>query len=556
MITELYIRDFALISQLHIQLRKGFSVITGETGAGKSIILGAIGLLLGDRADLKSLKQGSQKCVIEAHFRLDGYRLEPFFEENGIDYDPEDCIIRRELLASGKSRAFINDTPVSLSLLRELGAKLVDVHSQHQNLLLGKQDFQLEVVDIIAANQSLLHSYASAYLALQNARRRLSDLEEQIAQNRERIDFMQFQFNELSSAQLLADDQEELEQTVQRMEHSEDIKTALYSVQGALSAEKTGVVEQLRSAEQSLRSVSRLMPEAEPMAERLASAYIDLKDMASDISAQMDGVDFDPVELDRLNGRLDLIYTLEKKYRVKTVAELLALQEQLHKQLQQMENSDEALADLRKVVEEEEVRCASAAAKLTERRQAAAKDIERQMEESLLLLGMPSVRFSIRISPKSLGPDGADQVEMLFSANKSTPMQPVASVASGGEVARVMLSLKAMISGAVSLPTIIFDEIDTGVSGRIAEQMGAIMQAMGREGRQVISITHLPQIAALGSSHYCVYKEETLEGTESHVIELTPEDRVLEIAKMLSGAELTDAAIENARALLKHSEQP
>ena len=553
MITELLIRDYALISHLHIQLGQGFSVITGETGAGKSIILGAISLLLGGRADLKAIKQGAQKCIIEAHFRLEGYQMEDFFRQNEIDYDAEDCIVRRELLATGKSRAFINDTPAPLSLLRDLGYRLVDIHSQHQNLLLGKQDFQLQVVDIIAQDAQQLASYRDSFARLQDARRQLSLLQQQIEQNRQNQDFLQFQFDELAAARLTAGEQEELEQATQRMEHAEDIKRALYTADEALSAEENGVVTHLRQAAQALAGIAQVMPEAEEMVSRLNSAHIDMKDLAADVSALLEDIDFDPAELDRLTERLDRIYTLQKKHQADSVEALLEKQARIEEQLSQLENSSEAVAQLEQQVAQTEADCRRQAKALTALRTKAAGLIEQQTRQRLVPLGMPKVRFSVSISPKELADDGADRVAMLFSANTSSPLQPVAEVASGGEIARVMLALKAMISGAVRLPTIIFDEIDTGVSGRVAECMGAIMKEMGNEGRQVVSITHLPQIAALGSRHYRVYKEETAQGTQTHMVELQPGERVTEIAQMLSGSELTDAAIENAKTLIQRN---
>ncbi|MCR4919855.1 MAG: DNA repair protein RecN [Prevotella sp.] len=551
MITELYIRDYALISQLHIQLGPGFAVVTGETGAGKSIILGAIALLLGNRADTRSIKRGAAKCVIEAHFRLAGYGMEGFFADNGLDYDADDCIVRRELMASGKSRAFINDTPCALALLKELGSQLVDVHSQHQNLLLGQHDFQLQVVDIIARNSDLLARYKAAFADLRQQRQRLADLQRQIDEARSSSDYMQYQYDELERARLTDGEQEQLEQDVRRMEHAEDIKGALYSVSQALLSDGTGVVEQLRTSAQALRSIDGMLDGTAGMAERLDSAYIDMKDLAADVEAMQEDLHFDPAELDRLNSRLDLIYSLQQKYHADSVTALLRHQAELQQQLSRIENSDELLSELQQAVAVATQRCEELARQLSERRRQAAADIEHQMVQRLVPLGMPHVRFSVHIAGKELAADGADRVEMSFSANTSSAMQPVAAVASGGEIARVMLALKALISGAVKLPTIIFDEIDTGVSGKIAERMGTIMQEMAGAGRQVISITHLPQIAALGKRHYRVYKEETPAGTESHMTELTADERLTEIAQMLSGSEMTDAAIENARALLR-----
>ena len=518
MLKKLYIKNYALIDLLDIELYPGFSVLTGETGAGKSIILGAIGLLLGQRADSKSIKTGADRCTIEAHFDLSRYDLQPFFTDNDIDYDAEDTIIRREITAT-KSRAFINDTPVALSMLKELGEQLVDIHSQHQNLLLNKQDFQLSVVDIIAQNQTLLADYQ--------------------------------QFEELTQAQLVSGEQEELEQQSDMLSHAEDIKGALYEADGHLNSEQQGAVDNVRQSYQTLRNISRVLPAASELAERLESCHIELKDIADEVSRLLERTDFDPAELDRLNNRLDLLYDLEKKYHVDSVDELIAQRDQLDKQLNAIENSDEAVAELEAKCQQLTVQCQQLADKLTAQRQKAAKAIEKQMQQRLVPLGMPHVRFEVTINSQPLGRHGQDNVSFLFSANTSTPLQPVSQVASGGEIARVMLSLKAMISGAVKLPTIIFDEIDTGVSGKIAEKMAEMMREMGQAERQVISITHLPQIAAMGSHHYRVSKEETPQGTTSSMHLLNDDERVKEIAQMVSGSDVSEAAIAKAKALLK-----
>ena len=548
MLSQLYIKNYTLIDRLDMEFHPGFSVITGETGAGKSIILGAIGLLLGQRADSKDIKAGCEKCLIEAHFDISRYALESFFQENDIEYDATDCIIRRELTAS-KSRAFINDTPVPLSLLKELGEQLVDVHSQHQNLLLNKQDFQLSVLDVMSANLKT-QSYATAYSEYQTARQQLKELEESIARNRDNADFLQFQYDELYNARLVAGEQEELEQRQDTMSHAEDIKAALYETDNALSAEGTGIVGQLKSAIHALNSIEKVLPSAAELSERMDSCHIELKDMAQDISSLLEDVDFDPAELDSVNNRLDTLYSLEKKYHCDSVEALLAQQEQLKQQLSNIENSDEALATLTARVTELKAVCQQQADKLTAQRSKAARIVEQQMLQRLVPLGMPNIRFEVRMEKTELGHSGQDKVSFLFSANTSTPLQPVSQVASGGEIARVMLALKAMISGTVKLPTIIFDEIDTGVSGKIAESMAHMMQEMGQGGRQVISITHLPQIAALGSSHYLVYKEETPQGTASRMQQLDADKRVREIAQMLSGNNITEAAINNAKELL------
>ena len=551
MLKHLYIKNFALIDILDIDLYPGFSVITGETGAGKSIVLGAIGLLLGQRADMKTLKQGADRCVIEAHFDLSRYQMEAFFKENDIEYDANDCIIRRELTAAGKSRAFINDTPVQLSMLKELGERLVDVHSQHQNLLLNKQDFQMSVLDIIADDAQELTTYKETYKAYHQAANELEVLKEEIERNRQNVDFLQFQYQELEGARLTIGEQEELEQKSDTMTHAEDIKSALYEADNALQADDTGIVTQLRSAMNALKGISHVFPEAEELSTRMDSTYIELKDIAQEVGGLLEGVDFDPAELDTVNERLDRLYDLQKKYHAEDTEALIALRDSLKEQLDHIDNSDETLKERQQQVEQLKVQCQQQADHLTKLRTKAAKTVENEMQQRLIPLGMPNIRFQISISQENLSANGQDQVAYLFSANASTPLQPVSQVASGGEIARVMLALKAMISGAVKLPTIIFDEIDTGVSGKIAEKMAEIMHEMGSHERQVISITHLPQIAALGSAHYKVEKEETAQGTTSRMELLTPEERITEIAQMLSGSKVTDAAIQNAKQLLR-----
>lgn len=555
MLKHLYIKNFALIDELDIDLHEGFSVMTGETGAGKSIILGAIGLLLGQRADGKSMKMGAEKCVIEAQFDLSRYQMEGFFEQNDIEYDETDTIIRRELLASGKSRAFINDTPVALSLLKELGEQLVDIHSQHQNLLLQKHDFQLGVVDVIADDAQEVELYRDCFTKYHETLQKLETLKESIERNRQQVDFMEFQYNELAGANLAEGEQEELEQKSDLMTHAEDIKTGLYEAESLLNESMNSggqsIVSQLRTAISSLRNIERVYPDAEELTQRMDSAYIELKDISQDLNRRVSDIEFDPAELDSVNARLDLLNTLESKYHKDNVEELIEMRDELRQQLNNIENSDEALATLQSEVDAQLRMCKEKAGKLTNLRMQAAKKIEQEMRKKLVPLGMPNVQFSVTIELTTLNSTGQDKVSFLFSANTSTPLQPIAQVASGGEIARVMLSLKAMISGVVKLPTIIFDEIDTGVSGKMAEQMACMMQEMGSHGRQVISITHLPQIAALGTSHYRVSKEETQTGTTSRMEELKPEERIQEIAQMLSGSQITEAAIQNARQLLK-----
>lgn len=551
MLKQLYIKNFTLIDELNISLYPGFSVITGETGAGKSIILGAIGLLLGNRADSKAIKAGRDRCVIEAHFDLSRYGMQKFFDDHDIDYDADDTIIRRELTAAGKSRAFINDTPVPLTCMRELGEQLVDIHSQHQNLLLQKEDFQLNVVDIIAQDADQLKVYQKEYYAYRKAKELLEELKAEIAKNRENEEFMRFQHKELDDANLQDGELEQLEQEAETLSHSEDIKTALYEADSALSGENDSILDKLKNATHQLENICDVYPSMADVAGRMQSSYIELKDIAQEISSSVDHVEFDPNRLDAINTRLDKLYTLQQKFHVETVTELIATRDRIAEQLSHIDNGDEDIEEKEKEVAALLAKAEKQAALLTSIRQKSAKAIEKEMKGRLIPLGIPNVRFEIAFAEKPLSGNGADKVSFLFSANKSTQLQPVSQVASGGEIARVMLSLKAMISGAVKLPTIIFDEIDTGVSGKIAEKMADIMEEMGLQNRQVLSITHLPQIAAKGSHHYKVLKEETENGTISHMKELNSQERIEEIAQMLSGSDITQAALANAKELLR-----
>ena len=553
MLKKLDIRNFTLIDHLEMALYPGFSVITGETGAGKSIVIGAIGLLLGNRADAKQVKRGCDKCIIEATFDLSIYHsdvLKDFFEDNDLDYEPEECLLRREVNANGKSRAFINDTPVTLALMRELGEQLIDVHSQHQNLLLSKEDFQLNVVDIIARDRQQLADYRAAFAEYRSAQCRLEELREQIATSRDNEDFLRFQQKELSEANLASGEQEQLEQEAELMSHAEDIKRALHEADYGLSGDDTGIVNLTRSIAAQLRSVADVYPEAQELAERLESCFVELKDISQEIASKVDDVEYDPQRFNLITQRLDTIYTLQQKFHVQTVDELLDRLNGINAQLDNIDNSDEELQELERSVEKLHAVCVEKAVVLTDMRRKSATVVEQELSKLLVPLGIPKVRFKVEVSPADLSTNGADKVMFLFSANSSTDMQPVSQVASGGEIARVMLSLKAMISKAIGLPTIIFDEIDTGVSGRVAEQMAHIMRDMGKANRQVLCITHLPQIAAAGSTHYKVAKQETEQGTVSTMTQLSDEQRITEIAQMLSGSDVSQAAVDNAKSLL------
>ena len=553
MLQSIHIQNYALIESLDINFHPGFSVITGETGAGKSIILGAIGLLVGQRADIKAIKTGANKCIVEARFHIASYELESFFEEHDLEYEEGECILRRELYASGKSRAFINDTPVSLAQMKELGEKLIDVHSQHQNLLLNHEDFQLSVLDILAHDEKELQAYKETYSAFKKVSKELSDIQQQAEKNRQDEDYIRFQVEQLEEANLQAGEQETLEQEAETLTHAEEIQSSLYKVDQLMASDEMTLLSVTKDCMQTLQGISRVYTPAQEWIERLNSCYIELKDLAHEIANASEEVEFNPTRLDYVNERLNLIYTLQQKHRVSTVEELIDIAEDYRSKLDAITSYDDRIEELKKQKETIYNKVLEQASVLTTRRLDAAKEIEKQMQAYLVPLGMPNVRFAVELETKK-EPDikGMDSVNFLFSANKNGMLQQVASIASGGEIARVMLSLKAMIAGAVKLPTIIFDEIDTGVSGSIAEKMALIMQEMGQADRQVISITHLPQIAAKGANHYKVYKEDTETGTNSHIRQLNQEERIHEIANMLSGATLTEAALNNAKALLNN----
>ena len=556
MLKSIFIQNYALIDKLDITFGPGFSVITGETGAGKSIILGAIGLLLGQRADVKAIKKGASRCIVEAYFSISSCGLENFFTTNNIDYDPEECILRREVSANGKSRAFINDTPVSLTQIRTLGDKLIDVHSQHQNLLLNKEGFQLNILDILAQDEKQLSDYQILYNQYKKISNELETCIHEAEESRKEEDYIRFQLQQLEDADLKKDECPSLEQEAETLTHAEDIKATLYKANQLTENEEGGCVSMAKEALQALEGISNVYPPANEWVQRLNSCYIELKDIAHDLEAAQDEIDFNPSRLDFVNSRLNQLYSLMQKHHVKTDEELMEIANGYQEQLNLITSSDDRIAELEQQKANAFQEVLKQANVLSKLRKASAHEIERQMESYLIPLGMPNVKFAVEMTERK-EPDihGIDSVAFLFSANKNGTLQNVASIASGGEIARVMLSLKAMIAGAVKLPTIIFDEIDTGVSGSIAEKMALIMKEMGNQNRQVMSITHLPQIAARGSAHYKVYKEDTETGTNSHILRLTDDERVDEIANMLSGSTLTEAARDNARALLGFNEK-
>lgn len=552
MLQHLTIKNYALIEELDIDLHTGFSVITGETGAGKSILLGAIGLLLGQRADSKSIRTGAQRCVIEAQFDLSQYNMEALFEELDIDFDGQECIIRREVTSAGKSRGFINDTPATVAQLRALGDRLIDIHSQHQNLLLAQEDFQLNVLDTLAHTEEALVGYKKEYAQYQQLLHQLEEARQSVNQSKDDEEYLKFQLEQLQEAKLQEGEDEELEEEQRTLEHAEDIKSALSVAANELSGDDRSILSSLKSACNQLSSASRVFPPAEELTSRIESCLIELKDISSEVDSLCEDVEFNPERLAYIEERLSTIYNLERKHHVDTVAALLQVQQEMEQKLEGIEHGDEQIAELEQAVDKQLAKLTAQAQALSTKRKKAADKVQKTMVEMLIPLGMPNIRFNIEMTPlPAPSSDGMDHVTFLFSANKNAALQPISQVASGGEIARVMLSLKSIISSAKCLPTLIFDEIDTGVSGQIAERMALIMREMGEaHNRQVISITHLPQIAALGTHHFKVYKEDNDNETNSHIIPLTTEQRIEEIAHMLSGSTITDAARENARSLL------
>ena len=555
MLKEVHIRNYVLIDRLDIDFREGFSVMTGETGAGKSIILGAMNLLLGGRADSKTIMQGADKCTIEGSFSVDGYGLEQFFTDNSLDYDPNDTILRRELMQSGKSRAFINDTPVSLTVMRDLGCRLIDIHSQHQNLALGTESFQTEVVDTIAANTAVKAEYESCFDKWNGLKAELERLKSEFESDNTDRGYLEFQLEGIEKARLTDGEQEQLEQESEILDHAEEIKQDLFRASEIMEgSDDGGTIQALKTALQSLRSAQKNLPDAAELAERLESCLIELKDIAATVDDCQEKVNFDPARLEQVNERLDLIYSLLKKHKKNSIAELLEYAASIRSRLDRTDSFEDDIKRLEQQVNAVFKEMEKSALRLTDTRKKASDIIIKQIKALLVPLGIPNVQFGIEITP-STGYDrsGHDDLRFMFSANKAVPMQEISGVASGGEIARVMLSIKTMIAGIRTLPTIIFDEIDTGVSGAVAEKMALLMEQMSGGGRQVLAITHLPQIAALGRTHYKVYKTDEKDATRTRIALLDYDERIREIASMMSGATLTQAALDNAKALIDNN---
>ena len=553
MLKSLYISNYALISELDIRFDKGMTVLTGETGAGKSIIIGALSLILGQRADTKAIKTEAEKCIIEAVFDISEYNhLDTFFTENDLDNDKKNCIIRREITNSGKSRAFINDSPVGLNIIRDLTSQLIDIHSQHENLLISNENYQLDIVDAVASNQLILKAYQSVFENWNAKKSELRRTREEAQRQTREADYIQFQFKQLAEARLIENEQELLETELEILNHSEEIKSELERSK-VLLAEDQAVIPLLKDAVNSIQRVKSYLTDGESWFERIQSAYIEIKDIAAELSLVAENVEFNPEKQAETESRLSEIYTLQKKYKVDSVAQLIHLRDSFEEQLNKIESYDEEIQKLTKEIKLLESELENAAMELRKSRRDVCRQIESYLENQLVKLGIPNVQIQIAMAET---PDfqltGKDQVQFMFSANKNRALQAVQLIASGGEISRLMLSIKSLVISKQNLPTIIFDEIDTGVSGEIAHRMGEIMQEMSA-GMQVICITHLPQIAAKGNQHFRVYKDDQSEQTETHINLLNGDKRIDEIAEMLSGKNPSEAARQNARELLRIS---
>ncbi|MCX7985647.1 MAG: DNA repair protein RecN [Bacteroidales bacterium] len=550
MLKSLTIQNYALIDTLHIDFSEGFSTITGETGAGKSILLGALSLLVGQRADTDVLLDKSRKCVVEAVFDISPYHLESFFEQNEIDY-AQQSIIRREILETGRSRAFVNDTPVNLSVLKELGEKLVDIHSQHQNSYLTEWGFQLRVLDIIAGNQPLLQQYRELFRRYHELKKELFELSQMAEKGQQELDYLQHQFNELEQARLKPGEQDELEEEIKVLSNAEEIKQYLNYATSVLNSEERGALLQLKEVTHYLNRIKGLFPKVGSLLERVDAIYIEARDVAEELERLNESVELDPEKLETVRQRVDFLYTLCQKHRVANADELIALYQRLTEKLQNIQSYGDAIERVNAQLQETTQKLSEIAELLSESRKKIVPAFEEEVMQILRQLGMPHAVFSVSFEKLTdFQTTGLDAVTYLFSANKQVPPQDIAKVASGGEISRVMLALKSVIARSLAMPTIIFDEIDTGVSGEIADKMAQIMKTMAGY-MQVISITHLPQVAAKGKNQYLVYKADTAKGTHTQIKLLAAEERIIEIARMLSGKEITDAAINNAKVLLQ-----
>ncbi len=549
MLKSLYVSNYALIDHLEIGFGNGFTVITGETGAGKSIILGALSLVLGQRSDTSVLKDKDKKSVIEAEFNIENYGFETLFKSEDVDY-LKDTIIRREILPGGKSRAFVNDTPVNLNFLKKISLQLIDIHSQHQNLLLGDTGFQLSVVDTVADNYDLLQDYRKKFADYNGLLKKRKVLEESNLKLKDDADYMQYQYDQLNELKLQTNEQEELEKESELLSHAEEIKGNLYQVTKVFNGDGNPILPSLKDALKNIERIVRYVPEGEEWQKRVESAYLDLDDLSSELELKMDGIEYDPERLNYVNTRLDQIFAQQQKHKVKTIEELLEIKNSLEQQLQQISSFDEDLKEIEKEIESSKSQLSVSAGKLSISRKKVLKQIEETIVNQLTDLGMPNATLKVDCEQiDGFKEDGTDNINFLFSANKNGVKAAIPKVASGGEMSRVMLCIKSLLSLSKGLPTIIFDEIDTGVSGEVADKMGDIMHSIS-QNIQVISITHLPQIAVKGKFHYKVFKLDDHLDTKTSIEKLSYEKRVTEVAKMLSGSNLTEAALINAKELL------
>lgn len=549
MLKSIYIHNYAIITDLSVDFGEGFSVMTGETGAGKSIILGALSLILGNRAESKALRTDTDKCIIEAHFDISAYKhLSAFFVEQELDFTNE-CIIRREITANAKSRAFINDTPVSLIVLKQLSSQLIDIHSQHENLLIANEGYQREVLDTVAQNQTELTHYQQAFATWTDARKQLQHMQQLARKSATELDYIRFQYQQLADARLVPDEQEELERELETLTHAEEIKTELHRAAEILDGEQA-CLSMIKELTNNILRIDKFLPQNINAAERLQTLYVELKDISNDLSHQSEKVEYNPERLLFVEERLSLLYSLQKKFAVETVDELIEKRDAFEKQLTSIEHFDEEIERLKNELDTAFNLLLMAADVLTTSRRKALPAIEQYMVAQLSSLGMPNIRFEIALNDLAECSEwGKDEVQFMFSANKNRDLQAVQLVASGGEISRLMLVIKSLIANKKALPTVIFDEIDTGVSGEIAHRMAQIMREMGT-AMQVITITHLPQIASKGRLHYKVYKTDEGAQTETRIVQLSTPERIQEIAQMLSGKNVTDAALVNARDLL------
>ncbi|MDF2519077.1 MAG: repair protein RecN [Sphingobacterium sp.] len=552
MLDTLHIKNYALINVLEIQFDKGLNMITGETGAGKSIIMGALSLILGNRAEGKHFFDPSKKCVIEGEFNIGAYQLNGFFEQNDLDY-ADHTIIRREITPDGKSRAFVNDSPVTLAILKQLGEQLIDVHSQHATLQVNTEEFQFLVVDSVAGSFALKQSYKESYTAYKKAKRELEELKEAVKKAAMELDYFQFQFDELDGAKLVAEEQAALEQQQRQLENAEDIKRALNAASHLLENEDTAILTQLKDTMTQVEGISSFLPEASDLSARLKSTLIELKDVAAELASLEEDTQLDEGTLLEVNERLSLLYSLQKKHHVDSVEELIRLRDDLEAKLLAINSSDEQLERLEAEVVAKLALALRNAKELSEARKLVLDRIAKDVQNTLSNVGMPNAVLQIVLEPLKDGEmreSGIDTIQFLFSANKGQDLQSIHRVASGGELSRVMLAIKSLVAKTSALPTIVFDEIDTGISGEVALRVGEVMENLA-ENMQVIAISHLPQIASKGAAHFKVYKEDQANRTISNIVRLDQAGRVKEIAQMLSGANPTDAAVEHAELLLK-----